>query len=219
MIIRPAKLSDIPQIEQIDHACFSRASGFREGAVENILREHPETLFLVAEKQGMIVGYTFIIPQDGRTDKVTLNEGETHVLQVATVAVDPAYRKEGVARSLLEFAADQARSTKPGRRIIAEARLDNEASRTLLRSLGYEPLEHLSGYYPDGADALRFGKVLLPCRPALGNPGEGPGSGPLICKCDNTQYENRASLLRLLARAITKIGGATGGRSLRTYCW
>ena len=37
-------------------------------------------------------------------------------------------------------------------------------------------------------------------------------------KCDKRQYENLAAFLRLLAQAITKIAGATGSRSLRTYC-
>ncbi len=76
--------------------------------------------------------------------------GELHILNLATA---PAFRRQGVARSLLRHALRAA--TRSGlERAFLEVRSHNDAAIALYRSLGFIPIGTRRGYYADGEDAL-----------------------------------------------------------------
>jgi ribosomal-protein-alanine N-acetyltransferase len=76
---------------------------------------------------------------------------EVHVLNVA---VDPAHRRRGLARALMEQAHARGRSS--GARLVTlEVRRGNEGARALYRSLGYREVAVRPNYYAEeGEDAV-----------------------------------------------------------------
>ena len=81
---------------------------------------------------------------------------ETDVSEVLDVAVDPAYRRRGIATALIErAAADSAADTQ-----MLEVRASNPA-RTLYRKLGFEEISVRRGYYSDPReDAVIMRKTI-----------------------------------------------------------
>jgi len=103
--------------------------------------------------------------------------GELHVLNVA---VDPALRRQGLGRRLLDAALAEAR----GRRLSAallELRATNEAALQLYRRAGFVVVGRRPRYYPGGEDALLMalpldsGQAPAPSREE--EPSTGAGSG------------------------------------------
>ncbi len=86
--------------------------------------------------------------------------GEAEVL---TLAVDPAHRRQGVARALLEASAAAA-VTAGAEAMFLEVAADNDAAVALYQSAGFESVGRRRGYYarPGGppVDALVLRLVL-----------------------------------------------------------
>ena len=73
-----------------------------------------------------------------------------HVLQINGVAVDPAYRRRGIARALLDAAIDEARS-RGARRLTLRVFAPNAAARALYDAAGFEVEGVLRGeFFLDG---------------------------------------------------------------------
>jgi ribosomal protein S18 acetylase RimI-like enzyme len=74
-----------------------------------------------------------------------------HVLQVNGIAVDPAYRRRGIARALLDAAIDEARS-RGARKLTLRVFAPNTAARALYAAAGFEVEGVLRGeFFLDGA--------------------------------------------------------------------
>lgn len=74
---------------------------------------------------------------------------EIHVLNVA---VDPALRRKGIARLLLEELLERGRRGGMASAVL-EVRVSNEPAIELYRGLGFEIVGKRLGYYSDGEDA------------------------------------------------------------------
>ena len=75
-------------------------------------------------------------------------------IDIHNLAVDPRYRRRGVARSLLRSVVGDAKD-RGVRRITLEVRKSNEAAQKLYQSLGFAEQGIRKGYYSDdGEDAL-----------------------------------------------------------------
>lgn len=160
--IRDARIDDAPALHAIGEVCFP---GQHVPDFTQVIGKS-ETRVWVAETDGRIAGYLWIILQTGETDKtIRLEEGEKHVLQVAAVAVDPAFQNSHVAKMLVETAEKSLSG-----RFVAEVRRDNAASLTLWRHLGYSETGVLEDYYGEGRPALRLEKRTAPQTPVFKNP-------------------------------------------------
>ena len=73
--------------------------------------------------------------------------------EIQNVAVDPRWRRRGVARSLLELVLDEARQAAVGQ-VLLEVRSGNEPAIALYQALGFETNGRRRRYYDDGEDAL-----------------------------------------------------------------
>ena len=75
-------------------------------------------------------------------------------VDIHNLAVHPAYRRRGIARSLLEFVIEAARRQSVTR-VTLEVRKSNDAAQRLYHSLGFMAKGVRKGYYSDdGEDAL-----------------------------------------------------------------
>jgi ribosomal-protein-alanine N-acetyltransferase len=71
-------------------------------------------------------------------------------LHVLSLAVEPAWRRRGVACALLEAALGEP----PSLHVLLEVRPSNVVARSFYRALGFAEVGRRSGYYPNGEDAL-----------------------------------------------------------------
>jgi len=75
-------------------------------------------------------------------------------IDVHNLAVDPAYRRQGIGKTLLYAAIDEARRQRVSR-VTLEVRKSNEAAQRLYQSLGFIAQGVRKGYYSDdGEDAV-----------------------------------------------------------------
>jgi ribosomal protein S18 acetylase RimI-like enzyme len=132
MVIRAARAADEPALRGLDLANWSPLSSpapappparpfFRPGG-------GPEDV-LVALAGSEIAGYT----QIGR---VLPLESNSHVLEVKGLTVDPAYRRRGVGRQLLEAAVREA-GARGARRLTLRVLAPNEGARALYEHCGF----------------------------------------------------------------------------------
>ena len=105
-------------------ADLERARGFLQ---DRIARD--ESVLLLAERNGVTVGFTQLFPMFS-----SVRTARIWVLNDLYVAVDA--RRGGIARSLLEAAAQFARDDGAARIVLETAR-DNTAARALYRAAGW----------------------------------------------------------------------------------
>lgn len=144
--------ADIEAVVSIDAAAFHRSPSklAEEGTIATTtqLREElarPWARLWVARSGGTAVGYL-----------VSWHVvDELHVLNVAVV---PEFRRQGIARALMEEAFAFAR-TNEVRQVFLEVRKSNDAAIQLYRKLGFSAMNVRKKYYSDDEDAIEM--VLL----------------------------------------------------------
>ncbi len=79
--------------------------------------------------------------------------------EILTVAVLPEARRQGLGRSLLEAAAEQA-VARGAVALFLEVSTANGPAQALYATCGFVPVGRRRRYYPDGADALVLRRAL-----------------------------------------------------------
>jgi ribosomal protein S18 acetylase RimI-like enzyme len=144
--IRPAVISDVDQLVELENACFDSDQLSRRSFKWMITKGR--ALLLVAESEQHVVGYVLLLYHQG-----------TSLGRVYSLAVAAEQRKLGLAKQLMEIAEHEA--LEDGRSFLRlEVRPDNAGAIRLYEKLGYEVFDVVSDYYEDHADALRMMKVL-----------------------------------------------------------
>ena len=137
IVVQPAAAADCGALAALEEICFATdrvsATEFLDLAAEEDCR------ILVARLEGALVGHA-------------VGRRRADTLYVYTLAVDPALRRRGVARSLLEGLAAVARAWGCSR-IELEVREDNLEAMNLYRSAGFSIGEAVHDWYEDGAGA------------------------------------------------------------------
>ena len=130
-IIVPMDRSHISQIAALEQECFS--DPWSEAALEEELY-NPQASFIVAEDgEGGVLGYAGL--------HVVLDEG-----YIANVAVDPAYRRQGIASKLVQVYIDFAQANKLAF-LTLEVRPSNMAAIILYGRLGFRSVGRRKNYY------------------------------------------------------------------------
>lgn len=132
----------VSQIAQLEAQCFS--DPWSEKSIASEL-ENPLSLWLVAEENGQVYGYV--------GSQTVLDESD-----MMNVAVDPRFRRQGIARALIEVLI--AELAKMGSRCLRlEVRVSNESARALYARMGFQQLGLRKNYYHNPKeDALILGK-------------------------------------------------------------
>lgn len=142
--IRPMRLEDLEPVRAIDRLSFSLP--WPEKAFHYELTENPASLLWVAETQipegrGEVVGMIVVW--------MILDE-----VHIATLAVHPEHRGQGVGSHLMRVALKEA-ILRGVRRAMLEVRAHNRAAQSLYRRFGFEVVSRRLRYYRDNdEDAL-----------------------------------------------------------------
>jgi ribosomal-protein-alanine N-acetyltransferase len=83
----------------------------------------------------------------------------TDEIHLLNVAVDPAERRKGYGRRLVEEVIDFGRSHQ-AERVLLEVRVSNAAAVALYAALGFEEFNRRKRYYDDGEDAIEMMKLI-----------------------------------------------------------
>lgn len=142
--IRRATAADLDRLAGLERRAFD--DPWSSAALVGEL-DRPEGRCWLAEREGEVVAYSAFL----------VVAGEAELLRVA---VDPAERRQGVARGLLRRAFEALAESDGVERCHLEVRADNAAAIALYRRLGFRQSGRRRGYYGDGEDALLF--VLEP---------------------------------------------------------
>lgn len=142
--VREVRYEDIPAIYEIERLCFKDPY---ELPLLQMYYAISRSLFLVAEREGRVVGYAIGLAKKW---------GEGHVI---SIAVHPEWRRRGVGRRLMLQLLERMRRMGV-RWVRLEVRVSNEAAINLYRKLGFSIEGVLKSYYRDGEDAYLMIKVL-----------------------------------------------------------
>jgi ribosomal-protein-alanine N-acetyltransferase len=149
-VIRIANDGDVDAVAELERVCLG-ADAWSRGLVEQgIANALPTVRYLVAELDDRVVGHA-----------VASSAGDDAELQ--RIAVDPAYRRKGVASGLLAAVERHVAGDGTGdgaSRLLLEVREDNATATAFYRSQGFEEVGRRRGYYRDGAAAVVRGTKL-----------------------------------------------------------
>ena len=132
--VRPMRAEDLESVARLEQTCFS------ESWSENLLRSGLDNRldsYLVYEELGTVLGYCVL--------RTLADEGE-----IQRIAVDPAFRRQGIARKLMESMAAVARM-KGAREVALEVRESNVSARKLYESYGFRQEAVRRDYYRNPA--------------------------------------------------------------------
>lgn len=129
--LRPMKEEDIPALAALERICF--CDPWSENAFLEELG-NPRARFMVAQDgTGLVLGYLGL--------HYVLDEG-----YIANIAVDPLYRRRGIACALLSDAEDFAKKASLSF-LTLEVRQSNLAAQRLYRRHGFSPAGLRKNYY------------------------------------------------------------------------
>lgn len=142
MDILPASILDLGPLQQIERACFDAD---RWPLLDLIaVLTFPAVVRLKAVVDGRMIGF---IAGDQRD-----SQGFSWI---ATIAVLPDYRRQGIGRSLL--GACESKLSTPRLRLCV--RTDNGNAIRMYEQASYQRVDVWRGYYKDRADALVMEKI------------------------------------------------------------
>jgi ribosomal-protein-alanine acetyltransferase len=125
--VRAARRTDLDEMLAIEHACFSDAPWDAESLTRYDCA--------VAEIDCIVRG--FVISRELAPDHEGL-DGEREILNLA---VDPAWRRQGIARALLDHEIGR------GGTLFLEVRNSNAAAQSLYKSCGFIEIGRRDDYY------------------------------------------------------------------------
>jgi ribosomal-protein-alanine N-acetyltransferase len=155
VVLRPMTSGDVPTVAKLEVALFGEEAWSPDMLASELAGE-PGKYYLVAEDEGVIVGYAGLLASGA---------GQADVL---TVGVAQDRWGKGIGTALLENLLAEA-----GRRgcteVFLEVRVDNDRAQHLYRRHGFAGVGLRRGYYqPSGADALVMRREIEPVRPLRG---------------------------------------------------
>ena len=141
--VRKMKKDDLDRVSQIEKECFS--TPWSRDSFEDMI-DNPATLYMVAEDNGYIVANCGVI--------IAAGEGD-----ICNVAVDPSYRKRGIAKLLLTRVMEEASKEMGVLSFTLEVRRSNTVAISLYEKLGFVNEGIRPGFYTSPKeDAVIFWK-------------------------------------------------------------
>jgi ribosomal protein S18 acetylase RimI-like enzyme len=147
IVVRPARPEDVATVAALEQAAFP-GDRLSRRSLSTFVGSKSAAFHVAKGWEGYTAGYSIV-----------LFRKSSAIARLYSIAVSPNCRGEGLAKRLIE-AAEIAAILRAKSRMRLEVRADNKAAIRLYLELGYKQFGRISGYYDDGADALRFEKTL-----------------------------------------------------------
>jgi ribosomal protein S18 acetylase RimI-like enzyme len=148
-MIRPADEADIPALVRIENRCFRTDRLSPKRFQYMIARANGATLVDV-DRRGTVRGYALVLFSRG-----------TPLARLYSIAVDPAHRRQGIGKTLLD-AVEQAARKSHAAYMRLEVRAADKRTQSLYYRAGYRRFGFHADYYEDHADAIRMQKAIAP---------------------------------------------------------
>ena len=143
LIIRRFELKDLDEVININRTCLPE--NYPEGFFRTIFSECPEA-FIVAETDGIIVGYTMGRIESGLSLFSIFHRAKKG--HTVSIAILPKFRRNGIATRIIKL-SNAAMSGYGAEELFLEVRVSNEAAVRLYEALGYKIIKELRNYYRD----------------------------------------------------------------------
>lgn len=147
VVIRPAVEQDAKALAELENICFSTD----RISLRSIKRFIPEARndLIVLEKNGQIAGYFLLLYRAG-----------TSLARLYSIAINPAFRKQGLAEILM-LQAERAAAKRLCVLLRLEVRPDNSGAIALYHKLGYSNFAIKHDFYEDHSDAICMQKQVI----------------------------------------------------------
>lgn len=142
--IVPFRARQLERIARIERASFGKEAWPRTYFLE--LHRDCRDFFFVAKISRRIAGYAVACTESPNAEIVSL-------------AVDPDYRRRGVASALMRHVLRELRTARLPR-VDLMVRIGNTGAVRLYRSLGFRRVRAVPGYYEDGGDGILMTRAL-----------------------------------------------------------
>ncbi|MAT14076.1 MAG: hypothetical protein CMJ46_02260 [Planctomyces sp.] len=148
--IRPANLSDLDALLEIEEYAFSpeKYPLTSRRQFRSILNGITNAELYVATEKGVVCGYVLLYYR-----------ANSRWGRMYSIAVHPDFQGGRVGKLLFETAEKRIRE-RHLTGLSLEIRADNHRHRERYTGLGYQLVEQLADYYPDGTAALKFRREL-----------------------------------------------------------
>ena len=133
--IRPAQADDIAILCDLDRLILG-ANAYNKEQWVTELGNSARQIFLAAQNRGFIT---------------VQNSGDDH--EIIKIGVLPEYRRQGIARRLIQQSTDAAK------RCLIDVAADNRAAIQFYQALGFREIARRRKYYANGSDAVIMEKA------------------------------------------------------------
>lgn len=153
--LRPYRTSDLPALYLLDGVCFEAPFRFSRIAMRRFA-EAKNAIVRLANEQSeggeaeQLAGFCIVHLEPA---------GSQIVAYIVTLDVDPAFRKRGVARTLME-SVETAATDAGAQHMTLHVWTSNDAAMRLYERLGYQRVRAATDFYGEGLDALFYRKSL-----------------------------------------------------------
>jgi ribosomal-protein-alanine N-acetyltransferase len=159
MKVRRMRAADVDAVSELEDRCFT--DPWSENMIYHDFAENSRAHFFVAESEGYVVGYVGIW--------TVVNN-----VHITTIAVDPDYRRRGIATALIKKVIEEYASER--QTITLEVRPSNDAARGLYEKLGFNVSGRRKNYYSDNQEdaiIMDYSGDGQPAEPRHGRPRHG----------------------------------------------
>ncbi len=145
--VRRAVVTDLEPLVEIEHACF-RTDRIKKRQMRYLLTKAKAVTFVATSEQSVIGYLTMLIPQSPRP------------VRIYSLAVDPVYRGNGVAKKLIAALFMVCKELRR-QRVRLEVRESDLNVQSLYTKMGFSSIKTLDKYYEDGENGIRMECRLL----------------------------------------------------------
>ena len=146
MEIRKARLSDLPDILEMEHICFAEDSFNRRQFI--YLMTKAKGNFLSVQNGEKVVAYISLI-----------HNRSAQSVRIYSIAVHPDFRHLKIGQHLIDKTTEYAKQCE-AKKITLEVKVSNVPAISLYEKNGFETTHIITNYYHDGSSAYRMKKVL-----------------------------------------------------------
>lgn len=145
--IRKAKVTDLPQLVELEKACFDYDQLSRRNFQWMIKKGH--SLFLVLEYKSILIGYGLVL----------INRG-TSLARLYSICTLKEFQGYGLASKVIGVLETKAADDEDCAYLRLEVKENNKSAIKLYEKLGYHKFTEKEDYYDDGQSALCFEKRI-----------------------------------------------------------